>query len=202
MTKFKGSIAHQTSWVSPFFVGPQPMSSITSTWLKWRLKFFNAIFNFHTHCSNVMASLYAIRIFLPQHDLNNSVNEVMHRNFWHQQIWTWTMNNEQCSVHSHTLMILSTLIVFSVHDQVQREYRPSNVMGFVTTSPSLSRAPTNEQYSINLTQVTSPFRSPEVGPSFNLFHIVPPASQVPVTTPINCGAKEVVAQVVSNMALG
>ena len=75
-------------------------------------------------------------------------------------------------------------------------------MGFVTTSPSLSRAPTNEQYSINLTQVTSPFRSPEVGPSFNLFHIVPPASQVPVTTPINCGAKEVVAQVVSNMALG
>ena len=66
----------------------------------------------------------------------------------------------------------------------------------------IPRAPTNEQYSINLTQVTSPFRSPEVGPSFNLFHITPPSSQVPVTTPINCGAKEVVAQVVSNMALG
>ena len=92
----KGVLPVKRRGYLPFFVGPQPMNSITSTWLKWRLKFFNAIFNFHTHCSNVMASLYAIGIILPQHDLNNSVNEVMHRNFWHQQIWTWTIKIAPC----------------------------------------------------------------------------------------------------------
>ena len=66
----------------------------------------------------------------------------------------------------------------------------------------ITRAPTNEGYSIKLTQVTSPFRSPEFGPSFDLLSITPPSSHVPVTTPINCGPKEVEAQVVSTMGFG
>ena len=47
--------------------------------------------------------------------------------------------------------------------------------------------------------MTSPFRSPDVGPSFDILSISTPEVPVPVTTPINCGAKEVVAQVVSTI---
>ena len=66
-------------------------------------------------------------------------------------------------------------------------------------SPIQRAPPTDSEYSLRLRQVSSPFRSPEVGPSFDVLSITPPHTQVPVTTPINCGAKEVVAQVVSTL---
>ena len=47
--------------------------------------------------------------------------------------------------------------------------------------------------------MTSPFRSSNVGPSFDVVSIVPPETGLPVITPVNCGAKEVIAQVISTV---
>ena len=45
----------------------------------------------------------------------------------------------------------------------------------------------------------SPYRSSNVGPSFDVMSISTPENVSPVTTPVNCGAKEVVAQVISTV---
>lgn len=55
----------------------------------------------------------------------------------------------------------------------------------------IRRAPTVDEYQIQLQAVTSPFRSPDVGPSFHVLSITTPEVKLPVTTHINCGAKEV-----------
>ena len=58
-------------------------------------------------------------------------------------------------------------------------------------NPIQRAPPANQTYGIQLKRVTSPFRSPDVGPSFDILSITPPDGSVPVSTPINCGAKEV-----------
>ena len=58
-------------------------------------------------------------------------------------------------------------------------------------NPIQRAPPVGEEYGIQLKRVTSPFRSPDVGPSFDILSITPPDGSVPVSTPINCGAKEV-----------
>ena len=58
-------------------------------------------------------------------------------------------------------------------------------------NPIQRAPPAGEEYTIKLKRVTSPFRSPDVGPSFDILSITPPEINVAVSTPINCGAKEV-----------
>ena len=62
-------------------------------------------------------------------------------------------------------------------------------------NPIQRAPPLGVEYGIQLKRVTSPFRSPDVGPSFDILSITTPEIPLPVSTPINCGAKEVVAQV-------
>ena len=52
-------------------------------------------------------------------------------------------------------------------------------------------------YSLQLRQVPSPFRAPDVGPSFDIISITTPEVSKPVTTPINCGNKEVMSNVMA-----
>ena len=66
-------------------------------------------------------------------------------------------------------------------------------------NPIQRAPPLGVEYGIQLKRVTSPFRSPDVGPSFDILSITTPEVPLPVSTPINCGAKEVVAQVVSTI---
>ena len=56
-------------------------------------------------------------------------------------------------------------------------------------NPIRRAPPLGEEYRIQLKRVTSPFRSPNVGPSFDILSITTPEVPLPVTTPINCGAK-------------
>ena len=64
-------------------------------------------------------------------------------------------------------------------------------------NPIQRAPPLGVEYRIQLKRVTSPFRSPDVGPSFDILSITTPEVTLPISTPINCGAKEVVAQVSS-----
>ena len=64
-------------------------------------------------------------------------------------------------------------------------------------NPIQRAPPLGVEYGIQLKRVTSPFRSPDVGPSFDILSITTPEVPLPVSTPINCGAKEVVAQVIN-----
>ena len=45
-------------------------------------------------------------------------------------------------------------------------------------SPIQRAPPSDSDYSLRLRQVSSPFRSPEVGPSFDVLSIMPPHTQV------------------------
>ena len=63
----------------------------------------------------------------------------------------------------------------------------------------ITRAPTKAEYKFHLRRVLSPYRSSNVGPSFDVMSIATPENASPVTTPVNCGAKEVVAQVISTV---
>ena len=63
----------------------------------------------------------------------------------------------------------------------------------------ITRAPTKAEYKFHLRRVLSPYRSSNVGPSFDVMSIATPENAAPVTTPVNCGAKEVVAQVISTV---
>lgn len=69
-------------------------------------------------------------------------------------------------------------------------------------NPITRAPPAGAEYTIKLNRVVSPFREPNAGPSFDVLSIEPPEIRLPVTTPINCGAKEVVAQVVSKIDAG
>ena len=63
----------------------------------------------------------------------------------------------------------------------------------------ITRAPSKNEFKIHIKRVTSPFRSSNVGPSFDIVSIIPPETGLPVITPVNCGAKEVIAQVISTV---
>jgi hypothetical protein len=63
----------------------------------------------------------------------------------------------------------------------------------------ITRAPSKNEFKVHIKRVTSPFRSTTVGPSFDIVSIVPPETGSPVITPVNCGAKEVIAQVISTV---
>ena len=47
--------------------------------------------------------------------------------------------------------------------------------------------------------MSSPYRASNVGPSYDVISIATPETGLPITTPLNCGAKEVVAQVISTL---
>ena len=63
----------------------------------------------------------------------------------------------------------------------------------------ITRAPTKSEYKFHLRRVSSPYRAPNVGPSFDVISIAPPETGLPITTPVNCGAKEVVAQIITTV---
>ena len=58
-------------------------------------------------------------------------------------------------------------------------------------NPIRRAPPAGDEYAIQLKRVTSPFRSPDVGPSFDISSITTPKVSQPITHPINCGSKEV-----------
>ena len=63
----------------------------------------------------------------------------------------------------------------------------------------ITRAPTKSEYKFHLRRVSSPYRASNVGPSFDVISIATPEAGLPIVTPLNCGAKEGVAQVITTV---